>query len=158
MKHILYATALLASFSVFGDLQPVAIGENTYDSLEAALAQAVDGDTLTLIQDIELTNGVTFASADASRLTLDLGGHTLSYPTASSTEYMITVSPTNSLVVTNGTLTTTGRGAWVSGSLTIAADTSLTADCRALNIVGVDDNIIRISVLLLRGGLPFAYA
>lgn len=72
MKHILYATALLASFSVFGDLQPVAIGENTYDSLEAALAQAVDGDTLTLIQDIELTNGVTFASADASRLTLDL--------------------------------------------------------------------------------------
>ena len=141
MKHILYATALLASFSVFGDLQPVAIGENTYDSLEAALAQAVDGDTLTLIQDIELTNGVTFASADASRLTLDLDGHTLSYPTASSTEYMITVSPTNSLVVTNGTLTTTGRGAWVSGSLTIAADTSLTADCRALNIVGVDDNI-----------------
>lgn len=141
MKHILYATALLASFSVFGDLQPVAIGENTYDSLEAALAQAVDGDTLTLIQDIELTNGVTFASADASRLTLDLDGHTLSYPTASSSEYMITVSPTNSLVVTNGTLTTTGRGAWVSGSLTIAADTSLTADCRALNIVGVDDNI-----------------
>ena len=141
MKHILYATALLASFSVFGDLQPVAIGENTYDSLEAALAQAVDGDTLTLIQDIELTNGVTFASADASRLTLDLGGHTLSYPTDSSTEYIITVSPTNSLVVTNGTLTTTGRGAWVSGSLTIAADTSLTADCRALNIVGVDDNI-----------------
>ena len=141
MKHILYATALLASFSVFGDLQPVAIGENTYDSLEAALAQAVDGDTLTLIQDIELTNGVTFASADASRLTLDLDGHTLSYPTASSIEYMITVSPTNSLVVTNGTLTTTGRGAWVSGSLTIAADTSLTADCRALNIVGVDDNI-----------------
>jgi hypothetical protein len=131
----------LASFSVFGDLQPVAIGENTYDSLEAALAQAVDGDTLTLIQDIELTNGVTFASADASRLTLDLDGHTLSYPTASSSEYMITVSPTNSLVVTNGTLTTTGRGAWVSGSLTIAADTSLTADCRALNIVGVDDNI-----------------
>ncbi|MCR5840225.1 MAG: hypothetical protein K6G94_11390 [Kiritimatiellae bacterium] len=141
MKHILYATALLASFAVLGDLQPVAIGENTYDSLEAALAQAVDGDTLTLIQDIELTNGVTFASADASRLTLDLDGHTLSYPTASFSEYMITVSPTNSLVVTNGTLTTTGRGAWVSGSLTIAADTSLTADCRILNIVGVDDNI-----------------
>ena len=53
------------------------ISENTYNSLEAALAQAVDGDTLTLIQDIELTNGVTFASADASRLTLDLDGHTL---------------------------------------------------------------------------------
>ena len=141
MKHILYATALLASFSVFGDLQPVAIGENTYDSLEEALAQAVDGNTITLLQDIELTNGVTSASAYASRLTLDLGGHTLSYPTASSSEYMITVSPTNSLVVTNGTLTTAGCGAWVSGSLTIAADTSLTADCRALNIVGVDNNI-----------------
>ena len=141
MKHILCATALLASFSVLGDPQPVAIGDVNYDSLEEALAEAWDDDTITLLQDIELTNGVTFASAYASRLTLDLGGHTLSYPTASSSEYMITVSPTNSLVVTNGTLTTTGRGAWVNGSLTIAAETSLTADCRVLTVEGVKDNI-----------------
>ena len=140
MKHILYATALLASFSVFGDLQPVAIGENTYDSLEAALAEAVYSDTLTLLQDITLTQGLVFDSNVASLLTLDLGGHTLSNPTGTSNDYLITVDPENWLVITNGTLTTTGRGAFVHGRLELLADTSFTSDCRTLYIVGEDGN------------------
>ena len=119
---------------------PVSIGSTSYDSIEDALAEAESGDTITLLQNITLTQGLVFDSDVALNLTLDLGGHTLSYPTAASSDYLITVDPTNCLMVTNGTLTTTGRGAFVHGELDLLADTSLTADCRALNIVGVDGN------------------
>ena len=95
----------------------VAIDDVTYDSLEDALLEAFDGDTLTLLQDITLTQGLVFDSTTPPNLTLDLGGHTLSYPTATSGDYLITVDPDNWLTVTNGTLTTTGRGAFVHGGL-----------------------------------------
>ena len=118
----------------------VEIGDVTYDSLEEALAEAQEEDTLTLLQDITLTQGLVFDSTVALNLTLDLGGHTLSYPTATSNDYLITIDPENWLIITNGTLTTTGRGAFVHGGLELLADTSFTADCRALNIIGVDGN------------------
>ena len=118
----------------------VEIGDVTYDSLEDALAEAESGDTITLLQNITLTQGLVFDSNVAPELTLDLDGHTLSYPTATSSDYLITVDPGYWLKVANGTLTTTGRGAFVHGELDLLADTSLTADCRALNIVGVDGN------------------
>lgn len=130
----------------------VEIGDVTYDSLEDALAEADDGDTLTLLKDITLTQGLVFDSNVAPNLTLDLGGHTLSYPTATSSDYLITVDPTNCLMVTNGTLTTTGRGAFVHGELDLLADTSLTADCRALNIVGVDGNTNSPAVCVIDAG------
>ena len=133
-------------------LATVAIGDVSYRTLSEALENAETGDTLTLLQNVELTAGITFASANASFLTLDLGGHTLSYPTASSSEYMITVNPTNLLVITNGTITTTGCGAWVYGYLELAAGTSLTADCRALNIVGVDNNTNMPAVCIIDAG------
>ena len=118
----------------------VSIGSISYDSLDDALAEAEYGDTITLLQNITLTQGLVFDSNVALNLTLDLGGHTLSYPTGTSKDYLITVDPENWLSVTNGTLTTTGRGAFVHGGLELLADTSLTSDCRALNIVGEDGN------------------
>ena len=130
----------------------VAIGDVNYDSLEEALAEALDGDTLTLLQDITLTQGLVFDSSTPLYLTLDLGGHTLSYPTAGSSEYMITVDPENWLIITNGTLTTTGRGAFVKGELDLLADTSLAADCRAINIVGVDNNTNMPAVCFIDAG------
>ena len=130
----------------------VAIGGAVYDSLEDALAEAFDGDTLTLLQDITLTQGLVFDSNTPPTLTLDLGGHTLSYPTGTSNDYLITVDPENWLSVTNGTLTTTGRGAFVHGELDLLADTSLTADCRVLNIVGVDGNTNMPAVCFIDAG------
>ena len=140
---------LTASIAAFGDpneITPeevtniVSIGEVAYDSLEAALAEASDGDTLTLLQDVTLTQGLVFDSSTALSLTLDLGGHALSYPTGTSGDYLITVDPENRLVITNGTLTTTGRGAFVHGELDFLAGASFTSDCRTLYIVGEDGN------------------
>ena len=125
---------------------------NTYNSLEEALAEALDGDTITLLQDITLMQGLVFDTNTALNLTLDLGGHTLAYPTATSSDYLITVDPENWLIITNGTLTTTGRGAFVHGELDLLADTSLTADCRAINIVGVDNNTNMPAVCFIDAG------
>ena len=133
-------------------LAMVAIGEVTYRTLSEALAEALDGDTLTLLQNITLTQGLVFDSNTPLYLTLDLGGHTLSYPTATSSDYLITVDPENWLIITNGTLTTTGRGAFVHGELDLLADTSLTADCRAINIVGVDNNTNMPAVCFIDAG------
>ncbi|MBQ6339219.1 MAG: hypothetical protein IJI36_08750, partial [Kiritimatiellae bacterium] len=131
---------------------PVSIGSTSYDSLDDALAEAEYGDTIKLLQNITLTQGLVFDSNTALNLTLDLGGHTLSYPTATSSDYLITVDPENWLSVTNGTLTTTGRGAFVHGGLELLADTSLTSDCRALNIVGVDGNTNMPTVCIIDAG------
>ena len=133
-------------------LVTVSIGEVSYRTLSEALAEAQDYDTLTLLQDITLTQPLVFDSSTPPNLTLDLGGHTLSYPTAGSQEYMITVDPENWLIITNGTLTTTGRGAFVHGELDLLADTSLTADCRAINIVGVDNNTNMPAVCFIDAG------
>lgn len=131
---------------------PVSIGSTSYDSLEDALAEAEYGDTITLLQDITLTQGLVFDSNVAPNVTLDLSGHTLSYPTGTTNSYMITVYPENWLSVTNGTLATTGRGAFVQGGLELLADTSLTSGCRALNIVGVDDNLEMPTICIIDAG------
>ena len=65
-------------------LVTVANGDVSYRTLSEALEEALDGDTLTLLQDITLTQGLVFDSNVALNLTLDLGGHTLSYPTGTS--------------------------------------------------------------------------
>ena len=130
----------------------VSIGSVSYDSLDDALAEALDGDTITFLQDITLTQGLVFDSNVALNLTLDLGGHTLSYPTGTKDDYLITVDPENWLSVTNGTLVTTGRGAFVHGGLELLADTSLTSDCRVLNIVGVEGNTNMPAVCIIDAG------
>ena len=133
-------------------LVTVANGDVSYRTLSEALEEALDGDTLTLLQDITLTQGLVFDSNTPLDLTLDLGGHTLSYPTATSSDYLITVDPENWLIITNGTLTTTGRGAFVHGELDLLAETSLSSDCRALNIVGVDNNTNMPAVCFIDAG------
>ncbi|MBR1587266.1 MAG: hypothetical protein IJ658_02965, partial [Kiritimatiellae bacterium] len=130
----------------------VLIDSVSYDSLDDALNDAVDGDTITLLKDITLTQGLVFDSNVAPQLTLDLGGHTLSYPTSASGDYLITVDPENWLTITNGTLTTTGRGVFVHGELDLAAGASLAANCRALNIVGVDGNTNMPAVCVIAAG------
>ena len=133
-------------------LVTVANGDVSYRTLSEALAEALDGDKLTLLQDITLTQGLVFDSNTPLYLTLDLGGHTLSYPTGTSNDYLITVDPDNWLTITNGTLTTTGRGAFVHGELDLLSETSLTADCRALNFVGVDNNTNMPAVCFIDAG------
>ncbi len=116
----------------------VTVGNVGYDTLEDAFMDIAWGNTLTLLQDITLTQPLVFDENLPTKLTLDLGGHTLSYPTATASDYLITVDFDNWLIVTNGTLSTPGRGAYVRGELDLAAGASLTADCRALHILGVD--------------------
>ena len=105
----------------------VTVGNVGYDTLEDAFMDIAWGNTLTLLQDITLTQPLDFDENLPTKLTLDLGGHTLSYPTATASDYLITVDSDNWLIVTNGTLSTPGRGAYVRGELDLAAGASATS-------------------------------
>ena len=54
------------------------IGDKYYKTIAAAVNKAVNGDTITLIDDVVLTDSVTI---NGKELTIDLGGYTVSNPT-----------------------------------------------------------------------------
>lgn len=71
------------------------IGDTEYASLDDAIAAANDGDTITLISDVEVTSVVTVSGKS---ITLDFGGNTL------------TSSATNGIsVAADAALTITGN-------------------------------------------------
>ena len=72
------------------------IGEQGYASLDAAIQAAVDGDTVTLLGNVELTETLTISSKD---ITLDVGSNTLTVSTSS-----------DGIVVENATLTLASSG------------------------------------------------
>ena len=72
------------------------IGGQGYASLDAAIQAAVDGDTVTLLGNVELTETLTISSKD---ITLDVGSNTLTVSTSS-----------DGIVVENATLTLASSG------------------------------------------------
>lgn len=71
---------------------PAAVDTTHYDTLEEAIAAAESGSTVTMLQDITITSGLTVSK----KLTLDLGGKTLtvSLPAASDVALKFTKSGT----------------------------------------------------------------
>ena len=57
-----------------------AIGDTGYTTIDAALAAAVDGDTVTLLQDV--TMSTNYAGVKGASITIDTAGHTLSTGTS----------------------------------------------------------------------------
>ena len=78
----------------------------TYESLPAALNAAQDGDTVTLLSDVDL--GETYVTIDKS-ITFDLGGKTLSSSKAW-LSYGVLVVKDATVTVKNGTVKATGSG------------------------------------------------
>lgn len=58
------------------------IGENTYATFALALAAAVEGDTLTLLEDTDTGVFVDIGKTCATDVTFDLNGYTLSFAPA----------------------------------------------------------------------------
>ena len=78
----------------------------TYESLPAALNAAQNGDTVTLLSDVDL--GETYVTIDKS-ITFDLGGKTLSSSKAW-LSYSVLVVKDATVTVKNGTVKATGSG------------------------------------------------
>ena len=94
--------------------KPVAaIGEKKYSTLQEALADAKEGDTITLLENIELTETVTVPAGKT--VALDLNGKTVSGNANSGEDSLLFVSNTAKLTVKDS-----GTG----GKLTIAPGTS----------------------------------
>ena len=72
-----------SEFIVTVDPYEVAVGENIYGTLSEAIAKVGNGETITLLSDVELSSGISFAK-DIT-FTLDGNGHTIK-PASGSTE------------------------------------------------------------------------
>lgn len=79
---------------------------NNYTSLDDALDAAQDGDTVTLLSDVDL--GETYVTIDKS-ITFDLGGKTLSSSKTWSSDGVLLVKDA-AVTVKNGTVNATGSG------------------------------------------------
>ena len=85
------------------------IGDVGYATLEAAIAAATTGDTITLLQDVDLgTSVVSFFNNNSTNLTFDLAGHTIK--SAYSKGTTVEASKTG-LVIENGTIENTAASA-----------------------------------------------
>ncbi|WP_297236149.1 hypothetical protein [uncultured Flavonifractor sp.] len=104
---------------------PVAqIGSTKYDTLEAAVAAVKSGETIKLLQNVELTARVSIDQ----NVTLNLNDKTIS----STADYTFLVNPNVSFTLKNGELKTTNNaGAGVFGfagsTITLASDAKITA-------------------------------
>ncbi len=94
-------------------------------SLQAAVDAAGEGDIITLLEDIELTKGVTVAADDV--ITLDLSGKTLSYTSSA--------NAADPLLKNNGTLTIQDNSADGAGKITYTSTTPDTNHGYATNTI-----------------------
>lgn len=110
----------------------------TYESLPAALNAAQNGDTVTLLSDVDL--GETYVTIDKS-ITFDLGGKTLSSSKTWSSDGVLLVKDA-AVTVKNGTVNATGIGscairAYRSGaSMTLEAVTATVTSDKSSVMVG----------------------
>jgi len=85
------------------NLDPVAkIGDVTYTFLQDAIDAAQAGDTIVMLTDVELTEGLVVAKG--KDITLDLAGNDISRTVTE------TITKNDSLILNKGTLTITGEG------------------------------------------------
>lgn len=96
------------------------IGDNTYDSVDAALNNAKSGDTVTLLSDATVS-GRKF---EETAITIDLQGHTLTLGGWSSSE----INRNASLTIKNGKVVSTNRATGDKADLIITAGSSIAID------------------------------
>ncbi|OUN80303.1 hypothetical protein B5G06_11850 [Flavonifractor sp. An52] len=101
---------------------PVAqIGSTKYDTLEEALKEAQSGDTIKLLQNVELTDRVIISKD----ITLNLNDKTIS----STADYAFIVNTGSSFTLENGTLSASQNGVFglTSSTVTLANDATINA-------------------------------
>lgn len=109
----------VTSYTAEDFAEPVAkIGDVEYKSLQAAIDAAQAGETITVLRDVTLTEGVTIAADD--EITLDLNGKTITGAPAEAAAYAV--------ITNKGSLTISGEGAVVcnhtlTGSTSYAVNT-----------------------------------
>ena len=96
------------------------IGDNTYDSVDAALNNAKSGDTVTLLSDATVS-GRKF---EETAITIDLQGHTLTLGGWLSSE----INRNASLTIKNGKVVSTNRATGDKADLIITAGSSIAID------------------------------
>lgn len=101
---VLVMALAVMSVSAFAADDVAKIGENGFESLAAAITAAKAGDTITIMNDIELTE----AQYVEKQLTIDLGGYTLS---ATGCRALITNGSNACVTVKNGTVKSDVSGA-----------------------------------------------
>ena len=81
-----------------------AIGETNYGTLQEAINNAQDGDTIRVLRDISLTKDtlVTIASDTPKEITIDLNQKTISYPNDDEDTPALTISKPITLNIKNG--------------------------------------------------------
>lgn len=111
------------------------IGTTGYATLEAAVEAATDGQTITMLTDVELDEAVDINKS----ITLDLDGKTISISAANQEGYAISVS--------SGTVTITGDGTIDAGNeiALLVSDGAVTIDNGTFGVVGVDGGSLEIT-------------
>ena len=100
-----FALALVPA-TAFANEPEAKIGDATYATLQEALDAACDGDTVTVLRDIELSEETRLSVAPATPIsfTLDLNQKTISKLNYAGDEDMLGVAKPVTLTITNGTL------------------------------------------------------
>ncbi len=123
------------------------IGATVYDTLEAAIAAATAGDTLTLTGgDFDVSSPVTIPAG--KNLTLDLGGNGLISRIDDGGKRMLTTSGTGAFTLTNGRLTavdTDGNGLTGGAIYTGASSLTITGIEATGFYAGVEGGVVRVS-------------
>lgn len=108
------------------------IGDIEYETIAKAVTAAKDGDTIMLLNDVDLgSSSVKFYNSSVSNLTFDLGGHTI---TSSGSSTVLVAY--DGLVIKNGTIANTNAK-----STSKAVSAQFTAQCEhSLTLEGVTVN------------------
>jgi hypothetical protein len=141
IRIFLLLAILFSSFApVFGNNFRVE-GGNTYETLVDAAANVPEGGTITMLQDVTLSGGVSIELRVDKGYTIDLGGYTLSG--FASTLLIIfdgTVTIRNGSIVNNGS-----RGIIVYGATVSILDGSYTGNDNAISSSGTYNGTVTIT-------------
>ncbi len=106
---LVLACALAVTAAAEGESAVAKIGETEYATLEATIKATKTGDTVTLLDDVDLgSKSVGFYNSDATDLTFDLNGHKITSAVANNGTV---VASKAGLVIKNGTIENTSDGA-----------------------------------------------
>lgn len=112
--YVTFTTDSFSPFTVVFDTPVAIVGDTYYYTLSEAVTAAKDGNTITLVRDVELSKAITIEKA----VTLDLNGHTIANSLNSNGYSLVTKA---AATIVNGTYKGTGtaRGIGAYGNLTM---------------------------------------
>ena len=112
--YVTFTTNSFSPFTVVFNTPVAIVGDTYYNTLAEAVAAAKNGDTITLLRDVELSEAITIGKA----VTLDLNGHTITNSLNSNGYSLVTKA---AATIVNGTYKGTGtaRGIGAYGNLTM---------------------------------------